>query len=513
MTTSMAGASSEPPSKVRRLFDNGKTPAEQRLKPLLDMEQVRKKNLSPWAKVDTRQQEERCNFLCENRDKQQSPRLYAAIFTEWDEPLYKLGGGSARECEDAAWKRETIPAAIPYKEIFREVPGGEGSQQLIRIFTEGDDAWGALCLTGAQQVLLRWGSRKDDSWSLILTGPPASGKSTGAMFPVCAALDRRNKREKLVGQRSEVYKWSVEPMVLILVPTKNFAQDCAEMVEKFLQHMPARVLCLVAGERELQEVVERHTLPGNPHRVQVVCVGVPNSPRVVNMVADRVAKQAQEGNHPANLVVYKFGTSDEGATVAAAGRVTHVAQLIKMTNDVSVLAQPQVPRKASNETQNRAKWELYQGGIHVTRPIRTSIPVDAGTRVPGLARGAWLRFLTFWAVRRPFPFYCYVPRFILETGKIGVITGYLPKKERCSVLIDDESLALSPGNFLLGLQPDVTRRGTIVRLQGQKAAAPWNGAVRRARDFFVQEASGSRYMCVDLGNEMQLNGKPEILCQ
>eukprot|EP00392_Amoebophrya_sp_AT5.2_P013754 g13883.t1 len=107
----------------------------------------------------------------------------------------------------------------------------------------------------------------------------------------------------------------------------------------------------------------------------------------------------------------------------------------------------------------------------------------------------------------------YVPRFILETGKIGVITGYLPKKERCSVLIEDESLALSPGNFLLGLQPDVTRRGTIVRLQGQKAAAPWNGAVRRVRDFFVQEASGSRYWCVDLGNEMQLNGKPEILCQ
>mmetsp|Transcript_9797 Transcript_9797/g.24187 ORF Transcript_9797/g.24187 Transcript_9797/m.24187 type:complete len:375 (+) Transcript_9797:560-1684(+) len=90
-------------------------------------------------------------------------------------------------------------------------------------------------------------------------------------------------------------------------------------------------------------------------------------------------------------------------------------------------------------------------------------------------------------------------------GKIGVITGYLPKKGRYSVLIEDESLALSPSNFLLELQPDVTRKGTIVRLQNLKAAAPWNGAVGRVGDF--QETSG-RY-CVDLGNKMQLNVKPE----
>eukprot|EP00392_Amoebophrya_sp_AT5.2_P018957 g19624.t1 len=94
---------------------------------------------------------------------------------------------------------------------------------------------------------------------------------------------------------------------------------------------------------------------------------------------------------------------------------------------------------------------------------------------------------------------------VLHNGKIGVITGYLPKKGRYSVLIEDESLALSPSNFLLELQPDVTRKGTIVRLQNLKAAAPWNGAVGRVGDF--QETSG-RY-CVDLGNKMQLNVKPE----
>ncbi|CAD7972917.1 unnamed protein product [Amoebophrya sp. A120] len=129
-------------------------------------------------------------------------------------------------------------------------------------------------------------------------------------------------------------------------------------------------------------------------------------------------------------------------------------------------------------------------------------------------------------------------------GRIGVITKYLPGKGRYQVLIEEESLALSPNNFRLeqvclegsgggclyqlddpaspgaclvevsSKQPlsssasagDLRfKKGAIVRLTGLKAGAPWNGSFAQVGEY---HAESGRYT-VDLGNKMQLNIKAE----
>eukprot|EP00392_Amoebophrya_sp_AT5.2_P004518 g4526.t1 len=113
----------------------------------------------------------------------------------------------------------------------------------------------------------------------------------------------------------EVGRAPLEPSVVIVPPIPGLPIKYDTTLERLVRGLekmlgngnPARKssntsrIDLQSGAAELyglphgtclQEVVERHTLPGNPRRVQVVCVGVQNSPRVVNMVADWVAKEA-----------------------------------------------------------------------------------------------------------------------------------------------------------------------------------------------------------------------------
>ncbi|CAD7944287.1 unnamed protein product [Amoebophrya sp. A25] len=118
-------------------------------------------------------------------------------------------------------------------------------------------------------------------------------------------------------------------------------------------------------------------------------------------------------------------------------------------------------------------------------------------------------------------------------GKIGIITGFTPRKARYTVLIEEESLMLAPASFRIesvaledggsaALSADGEsfvevstgaplssdkrfKTGAIVRLKGLKAGAPWNGSVARLEAW--NESTG-RYT-LDLGNNAQLQIKAE----